>query len=275
MANDIAENGIREPLQVSTDGYIISGHRRYAAAKLAKLKELPVKRLDIAREDYSSREWQKLLSKYNLQRTKNPTVKMKEALLNLDAETAHKQLLKDREERDRTAPPLIKISGKKSRSKISKAKRPMLKAVQKVLVDLKAYLPLTVRSIHYQLLNDPPLKHASKPNSTYVNDAQSYKNLIDLLIRARLTGEIPMSAITDETRPVSEIEFSKNAAEFMDAQAYHFLRHYRRDLMQTQPDHIEVICEKKHGAFDCQAGHAKVLPAVNQRSRLLQSAATE
>ncbi len=40
LANDIAANGILEPIQVSTDGFVISGHRRYAAAKLVGLEQI-------------------------------------------------------------------------------------------------------------------------------------------------------------------------------------------------------------------------------------------
>jgi hypothetical protein len=37
------------------------------------------------------------------------------------------------------------------------------------------YWPLTVRQVHYLLLNDPPLRHDKKPGSVYVNDKASYK----------------------------------------------------------------------------------------------------
>jgi len=37
LAQSITEHGLREPLTVTADGYILSGHRRYAASKLAKL----------------------------------------------------------------------------------------------------------------------------------------------------------------------------------------------------------------------------------------------
>ena len=35
LAESIREHGLREPLVLSTDSYILSGHRRYAAATLA------------------------------------------------------------------------------------------------------------------------------------------------------------------------------------------------------------------------------------------------
>jgi hypothetical protein len=37
LARSIKEIGIQEPIVVSTDGFIISGHRRHMAAKIANL----------------------------------------------------------------------------------------------------------------------------------------------------------------------------------------------------------------------------------------------
>ena len=244
LANDIKVNGIREPLQVSEDHYIVSGHRRYAAAKLAKLKEVPVIRLDIRRDDYLPRNWQKLLVKYNLQRTKNPNVRMKEALLQLDPDVAYQQLIEAREARDTDQPPAIKIVGKKKRHKISKAKQPMVDAILEIFSELKSFLPITDRRVHYELLNKSPLRHASKPDSTYKNDQRCYKDTTDLLTRMRFEGLTPFESIIDETRPEFDLHFRANAAEFVDNEVYHFLRRYRRNLLQTQHDHIEVIAEK-------------------------------
>jgi hypothetical protein len=57
-------------------------------------------------------------------------------------------------------------------------------AVQRILAERCDFSPLSDRSIHYALLNDPPLRHAAKPGSTYTNDRPSYHNLTDLLSRA-------------------------------------------------------------------------------------------
>ena len=63
-----------------------------------------------------------------------------------------------------------------------------LAKAQSVILDNREYWPLTVRRVHYLLLNDPPLRHDKKPGSVYVNDKASYKALTNLLIRARLSG---------------------------------------------------------------------------------------
>src|SRR5204863_7147 len=82
----------------------------------------------------------------------------------------------------------------KTRKKISAAKIPFLNAIKKVMDALRDFWPLDDRTIHYELLGDPPLKHASKPDSVYVNHKNSYNSLTELLTRARLEGIIPMDS---------------------------------------------------------------------------------
>ena len=50
LARSIKEHGVQEPLLVSTDGYVISGHRRRVAAILAGLTEVPVRVYPVSRE---------------------------------------------------------------------------------------------------------------------------------------------------------------------------------------------------------------------------------
>lgn len=61
----------------------------------------------------------------------------------------------------------------------------LLAAAKRVLDEHRqnGFLPISVRQIHYHLLNDPPLRHAGKPGSTYRNNPESTKNLSNLLTR--------------------------------------------------------------------------------------------
>jgi len=70
------------------------------------------------------------------------------------------------------------------RNGISRGKEPMLAAVQHILAQRVEFWPLRNRSIHYALLNDPPLRHGGKPGSAYTNDRATYRDLTDLLSRA-------------------------------------------------------------------------------------------
>ena len=60
LAKSIKARGIQEPLLISQDGYIISGHRRWVAAQIAGLKEVPCRVDSISRAKYPD-EFKRLL----------------------------------------------------------------------------------------------------------------------------------------------------------------------------------------------------------------------
>lgn len=244
LARDVRRNGILDPLVVTVDGYLVSGHRRLAAAKLAGLVDVPVIVKPIRRTDP---EFVPLLASFNKQREKTLDEKLRESVVEASTAEAYDALLSHRLERsDRAIADceLIDIDCGRGRCQITRAKWPMLEAVRKVIRDLRAFLPLSDRTIHYQLLNDPPLIHASKPASRYRNDKASYKALCDLLTRARLAGLVPFSAIHDPTRPIVNWTVHRDPKTYFDEALPEFLAGYARNLLQSQPHHIEVVGEK-------------------------------
>ena len=243
MAESIRELGVMEPLVVSTDGFILSGHRRYTAAKRLGLKTVPCRVEPICRSDDIDR-FVLLLREYNRQRDKSLAVKLREELVNANPTDAHRELSEYRIEQSFVDTAAFEIEGVKHRCKITKAKIPMLNAIIAVLNDRRKFWPLSVRAVHYGLLNDPPLKHASKPASTYDNTKNSYEALVELLARARLAGQIPQSAIADVTRPVTIWKVFPDPRRFIRQEIDGFLKGYYRDLMQSQSHHVEIICEK-------------------------------
>lgn len=183
LVESIRKHGIREPLIASADGYIISGHRRFAAAKLARLPEVPCIVLSIRRAaDLDG--FVRLLREHNRQRVKTRDEIFREELVSIDGTEAHAALVEARRTASKTNVSMMKIAGRKTRSRITAAKMPMLKAASTFIERNKSYWPLSDRQVHYGLLNDPPLRHASKPHSMYRNDAKSYGDLCDLLTRA-------------------------------------------------------------------------------------------
>jgi hypothetical protein len=119
-----------------------------------------------------------------------------------------------------------------------------LRAINTVIEAQQDFWPLSLRQIHYQLLNDPPLIHSSKPDSRYRNDVTSYRALIDLVTRARHEGLIDYDVIDDPTRPVTLFDVQPNLSGYYAQQVEHLLNGYWRDLMQSQPNHIEIVVEK-------------------------------
>jgi hypothetical protein len=241
LAKSIRRYGVKEPVVITLDFFILSGHRRHVAAERAGLEEIPCMFEQIYKDDP---EFLPLLREYNRQRVKGIEEKLREEIVTADPEEAYRSLIEHRKAKAAVPMRSIEIIGKKTRCEISAAKQPFLEAILRVINGWRDYWPLSDRRIHYGLLNDPPLKHARKPDSVYRNDKPSYSALTELLTRARLAGIIPMYAISDETRPISIFDVFADPGPFIDREIDDFLKDYFRDLMQSQPNHVEIVGEK-------------------------------
>jgi hypothetical protein len=240
----IKEEGIREPLHVSADGFLLSGHRRHAAACWLGLETVPcIVDDDVFFGDLTADERLSTLSIYNKQRDKSHAERLREAMLEINPDEAYTKLLIDRYERRQVdIEDNVTLGDYKGRARITTMA--FLRAAQKAIGSEKEYWPLTVRRVHYLLLNSPPLRHDKKPGSTYQNDLGSYKALTNLLLRARLTSDITHAAIEDETRPVRVLATYQNPADYIKEETKDFLRHYARDILRGQANHIEILVEK-------------------------------
>ena len=247
LAESIAQYGVREPLVVSADGWILSGHRRHAAAKLAGLTHVPCRREAIRRLDDLD-GFVHLLREYNRQRVKSFDELVREEVVSLNPDDTYAELLKHRQEKsdmsDFCGLAAVEAGVRRARKQISDAKRPFLDAALRVIEDRRDFWPLSDRQVHYGLLNDPPLRHAAKPGSRYRNDRASYQDLTNLLTRARLAGRVPWDAIADETRPITRWLTDRNVHEFFRRELPSLLTGYWRDYQQSQPNHIEILGEK-------------------------------
>jgi hypothetical protein len=244
LALSIERFGLREPIVITRDHFILSGHRRFVACQLAGLSEVPCRIEDISSKDS---RFVPLLTAYNQQRVKSLDEFMREALVNTEPSEAYESLLEYREQRsqfDKDSLQSIELRDYKARAKISPAKLPLLQAAREIIELNHNYWPLTDRQIHYQVLNRLVLRHASKPDSTYRNNKNCYGDLCDLLTRARLEGFIPWQAITDETRTSESEGGFRNPQAFIKQDVDNFLRDYSRNLLQSQPNHVELVGEK-------------------------------
>src|SRR6516162_1651319 len=181
LARSIKARGVQEPLLISRDGFIISGHRRRIAAYLAGLKQVPVRIHPVSRAENRG-EFLRLLVEMNSQRIKSTEVLLHESLIKIDPKAAHQKIVNDRKEKDenRSLKDLTSIDPDRDgrRCEISPAKQPFLDAVLRVLEAQRDYWPLSDRQIHYRLLGPgAPLTHASKRDSQYLNDKLSYRKL--------------------------------------------------------------------------------------------------
>jgi len=243
LARSILAYGIKEPLVITRDRWIISGHRRYAAARLAGLHTVPCRMLAFCRADDPDLALA-LLRELNQQRVKSLDEKLREEVVSCNREDAYEALVSYRRQQSAVDTDTFTIQGTQRRAQISAAKQPFLDAARRVIDERRKFWPLSVRQIHYALLNDPPLTHASKRRSRYRNDQKSYRALVDLLTRARLECAIPMHVIEDETRPVKVWDAHRDCQAFLSKEMDGLFRGYYRDLMQSQPRHVEVVGEK-------------------------------
>jgi hypothetical protein len=192
--------GLKEPIVITLDGFILSGYRRYAAAMLAGLKQVPVRYENIRRSDP---QFGRLLREYNRQREKSLDERLREEIVSVNVDDAYASLVEYRKRASEISAETVTLGRCKDRATITAAKQPMLDAILLIPEERREFWPMSDRTIHYALLNIKPLRHASKPDSVYENTLNCYKNCCDLLTRARLCGLVPMEAISDETRPVT------------------------------------------------------------------------
>jgi hypothetical protein len=241
LAESIREIGLQEPLVISMDGFIISGHRRYAACKRLGWNTIRCRALSVHSQDP---EFLIYLREGNRQRVKTLAEIGREEIVSANPQDAYRELLEHRKQCSLVDVQTIAIRGEKRRARITPAKQPFLEAIIQVVTDLKPYWPITERRVHYTLLNQPPLRHARKPDSVYANDPNSYKETCDLVTRGRLFGRIPFRAIADPTRTVVTWAIHQGPSSFLREALAEFLTGYWRDLMQSQPNHVEIIGEK-------------------------------
>jgi len=245
LAESIRANGVKEPLVVSGDFFIMSGHRRYYAGRIVGLTKLPCRfEHDTRRDKMSSDEWLAVLKEYNVQRVKTRDEVLREAVVSVNPEDAHRALTAHRRGKGKIKIEAITPDEYRRRKAISPAKQEFLDAIQRVIEELREFWPLSLRQIHYNLLNDPPLKHSGKPRSRYRGDHASSKSLTELVTRARVEGLIDQEVIDDPTRPVTVWDVERNLAGYYAAQMEDLLNGYWRDLMQSQPNHVEIVLEK-------------------------------
>lgn len=118
--------------------------------------------------------------------------------------------------------------------------------VKEIVDDLKDYWPLTLRQIHYRLVEKRPdwKKGSVKTSAPYKNQYGHYQDLSNVLKWMRIHEVIPWEALTDRTRRVSEKRGYEDLEDFIDRSIYWFLKGYDRCLVQSQDIYLEIWIEK-------------------------------
>ncbi len=87
LARSIAQRGVMEPLVITMDFFILSGHRRFVGAKLAGLDSVPCRVKSFNRIDDPD-QFVILLREYNRQREKSFDEKLREEVISIDPAAA-------------------------------------------------------------------------------------------------------------------------------------------------------------------------------------------
>lgn len=244
LFDSISAKGILEPVVLSEDLVLLSGHRRMACAKRLGLKNVPARIHPIRFRGLSEEEKLQLLAEFNRQRDKSSVERIRETIAQSGSIHSSVDLTMLKLERRTHGIGYSNLTLGKSRKRPRICSMNFLEASIRVIEQNRKWWPMTVRRVHYLLLNAPPLRHDKKLHSTYANDQASYKALTSLLTRARLDSRIPMQAIEDPTRPVLTGGGFDSVGEYLSSEARNLFVGYRRDLQQGQPNHIEVVLEK-------------------------------
>lgn len=248
---NIKENGILEPIVVSSDGYILSGHRRYAAARNLNLERIPV-RISFDVSYFKDQDhFLRLLASYNRQRVKSTSEQLREEVALADNESFIR-VRKFREDASHLdASEAIQLGERKRRSVITQ-KLELREAIIRIVNDEKRNWPISDRFIFYRLLNIERLVRNDTTRTPFVNSEDCYKDTTNMVTRLRLDKSIPFEAIGDETRPVTKWDTHRCAGDFIRRELDGLLDPYSRDLQQSQPNWIELLVEKNTVASQCR-----------------------
>ena len=242
LAANVGAIGITNALLVTADFFIISGHRRWQAAGIAGLPTVPCRVHRLSRAKIPG--FTALLRGENLQREKTRDERLREAVIDTDPNAAQAALSDYRAKASLLDVDEVELRAPKARQPIPGAQAGFLSATQAAIESLREFLPVSVRALHYRLLNDPPLMRASKRGSRYQNNAKSYKALTVLVTAARHSGEIPYEVIADPTRPVTLWDVCRGTGGYLARELKKLFLGYARDLLQSQANHIEIVGEK-------------------------------
>ena len=237
----VGGSGLISPLNVTTEGVVISGNRRLFASMRAGCTTVPCIVHDV---DEDSPDFALMLAEANEQRSKNAAQVAHECLVRHAPAEIEETIIDEQTKtvvRERGA---LRIGDPKRRKEI-RENRELADAIIRVVCQChRDGIRPTLRQVHYKLLNNPPLRN-TKTRERYANTDNCYQTASDVAARLRLTGELPLDAIADATRPILRRETSANLGAFIEDQNERYLTGYVRDVTQSQDSFVLVLVEKQ------------------------------
>lgn len=258
LVDSIRKNGVMEPITISSDNFIISGHRRNAAVGAAtssedhvNLWEVPVIVMDdIKIGPMSPDERIKILIAHNRgSRVKTSNESIAEAMALVDPQAAMRAAEQRKDQlftKVKTSCELIESEGSSRRTDPESRRGEFLDAVIKILEDLeeRKMLPISARHIHYKLLAGGVRTSAGKAGHPYGTKQSDSKLLSKLLTDARSAGHIDDSWLSDDTRPSHVFHHQLSVGDYVAEEVETLFQNYYSNIHRDQSAHVEMIVEK-------------------------------
>jgi hypothetical protein len=147
LVRSIQRLGLEEPLILTRDNYILSGHRRYYALRRLGWQRIPVRYANVYRKDNT--DYHRLLAEYNPQRIKSVASTLAETLLQTSGECNDGHAWAEYQVKRTTINvETMDVDGEKTVDTIGDRRGEFLEAVKKVVREMRSYWPLSVRQIH-------------------------------------------------------------------------------------------------------------------------------
>jgi hypothetical protein len=243
LRRQIKSQGMIDPIVVSRDGYIISGHGRYKVAELLGWSKVKVRVLPDVSYEGDPDQFMQLLVSANTLRVKTTQEAVREGVVGM-GDYAWQRICDYREGAARVdGVQVVELVGAKKRSAITQ-KLSLRKAIEDTVYTNESDWPLSDRKVFHLLLNVQGLLRNDVRGTPFANNDGSYNDVTDMLTRMRLDGSIPLDAIGDETRPVIQWDTHRSIGTFVQRSLKNLFSGYRRDLLQSQPNWIELLVEK-------------------------------
>lgn len=251
LCDSIEENGINTPLELSSDYYVISGHRRLAAARHVGLEQVPAFiRSDITIGEMDDAERTLLLTERNRgTRVKSDSEMYLESAAQVDPEEAIRTVEARRTEHFNKAKGCgveVFSVGNIRRTDPKGCREEMLSAAIDIILEYRREMgnvAIAGRSIHYQLLSKQVRTSTYKTGYIYGTRPGSADLLSKLLTDARSAGLIDADWIDDTTRPCYTIATSSVTKYIMEQSRKVFMNFFG-NIHADQENHVELLLEK-------------------------------
>ena len=267
LRQSIAEKGflIEGAITISSDWFVISGHRRLRAAKEQGLQVIPTfVREDIVMEELSKHERMKLLADYNRgSRIKTTAELFMEEAVQIDPEEAIREAQERKAQhftKAKTCGVEVQSIGKIRRTDPSNQRKEFMDAVLDIIHTWRervGNIPISERHIHYQLFSKNVRTSSGAAGKIY--GVQYYWEqgpkkgqpkgdrgedaLSKLLTDARSAGIIPNDWIDDTTRP-SWVPDASSLSQYLVDETDGLFQSYWGNIHREQPFHVELLLEK-------------------------------